>query len=93
MVRMKGDITAKITIKYERLPHFCFLCGLMNHTEKNCTVVDEKEKERGYGWGLDIKASPRKEYNKNKEEIEALRVRRNLFVPKPKANIVDTYRG
>ena len=35
----------------------------------------------------------RKEYNKNKEEIEALRVRRNLFVPKPKANIVDTYRG
>ncbi|CAO2822706.1 unnamed protein product [Amaranthus hypochondriacus] len=83
-VRLKGESTVKISLKYERLPHFCFLCGLMNHTEKNYTVVDEEDKERGYNWGLDIKASPRKGYHKINEEIERLKVRKNLFVSKPK---------
>lgn len=83
MVRLKGGITAKISIKYECLPHFCFLCGLLTHTEKNCTMVDEEDKEKGYGWGLDIKASPRKGLHKHTEEIEALKVRKNLFVSKP----------
>ncbi|CAO2822944.1 unnamed protein product [Amaranthus hypochondriacus] len=64
----------------------------MNYTEKNCTVVDEEDKERGYNWGLDIKASPRKGYHKHNEEVEVLKVRKNLFVAKPKGG-GDTYKG
>lgn len=61
----------------------------MDHTEKNCTVVDEEDRERGYDWGLDIKASPRKGLHKNNEELEGLKVRKNLFVAKPKDS--DTF--
>ena len=59
MIRLKGNTTTTISLKYERLPHFCFLCGIMSHTEKDCTNVLEDDKESGYKWGMDIRASPR----------------------------------
>ena len=72
-----------IGLKYERLPHFCFLCGLMSHTDRGCRQDTEKEKDNGNKWGLDIKASPRKGLSKSKE-VEALKGRGGrLFTPKP----------
>lgn len=84
MIRVKGNNTVKINLKYERLPHFCFLCGMISHTEKDCANVSDEDKEAGYGWSMDIKASLHKGFNKNKEEIEALKLKKKLFVPKPK---------
>ncbi|XP_056692156.1 uncharacterized protein [Spinacia oleracea] len=28
--------TVKVKLKYERLPFFCFMCGIMGHGEKDC---------------------------------------------------------
>lgn len=81
---LKNQQTVQIPIKYERLPHFCFLCGLLSHTEKDCTNVTEEEKDVGYGWGLNIRASPLKGLSKNVEEVNALKSRKSLFVVKPK---------
>lgn len=89
MIRVKGNVTVKITLKYERLPHFCFLCGLMSHTEKDCSIVSDEEKESGQGWGMDIRTSPRKGFAKNKEEVELLKLKKCLFVPKPKCTPVS----
>ena len=35
--------------KYERLPNFCYRCGLLEHALKDCTRKDEVDKngERG----------------------------------------------
>lgn len=82
-IRVKGDAVVKITFKYERLPHFCFLCGLMNHTEKDCPYVNEEEKEKGNGWGMNIRASPRKGYNKLDEEMNVLKMKKSLYCTKP----------
>src|SRR5688572_7578100 len=68
MIRLKGNNNVKISLKYERLPHFCFMCGLMSHTEKDCTHVSEEDKDAGYSWGMNIRASPRKGLNKIREE-------------------------
>lgn len=86
MIRLKNHTTLKIDLKYERLPYFCFLCGLLCHTEKDCNFVSEEEKEGAYGWGMHLKASPSKGISKNNEEILALKSRKCLFVPKPKEN-------
>ena len=81
MIHAKGNNTVKINFKYKRLQHFCFLCGLMCHTEKHCSNVEDEDKEAGYGWGMDIIASPCKGFNKNKEEVKALKLKKRLFVP------------
>lgn len=85
LIKLKSQTTVKINLKYERLPHFCFLCGLLCHSEKDCSIVSEEVKDKGYGWGLNIKASPRKGLSKNNEEVQALKSRKCLFVTKPKA--------
>lgn len=59
MIKLRGESLVKVIIKYERLPFFCFLCGLMSHTEKDCTSVSDEDREAGYGWDMDLRASPR----------------------------------
>ena len=47
----------KVDFKYERLLHFCFLCRMMTHINKDCSVVSDEKKKGGYHWGLFIKDS------------------------------------
>lgn len=61
----------------------------MSHTEKDCANVTDEDREVGYGWGMDVRASPRKGFNRNKEEIDALKLKKNLFVSKPKKLHLD----
>lgn len=36
-IRRNGGDWSWISFKYERLPHFCFTCGLIGHTENYCS--------------------------------------------------------
>ena len=36
MVRMGGSESCWVEFKYERLPVFCYLCGKIDHDEKDC---------------------------------------------------------
>lgn len=44
-VRKAGDGWEWIMFKYENLPTFCFICGLLGHSEKFCSVLFEKTEE------------------------------------------------
>ena len=83
-IRLKGNQIVNIGLKYERLPHFCFLCGVMSLTEKDRRIVSDKDRDKGNRWSLNIKASPRKGLRKFKEEVDALKGKgHTLFTPKP----------
>ena len=56
----------------------------MSHIEKDCANVPEEDKEAGCKWGLYIRPSPRKGLNKHKEVEEIIKMRKCLFVLKPK---------
>lgn len=51
-IKRKGDVWSWINFKYERLSTFCFVCGKLEHAERDCNVVyDNPEKTivRAYG--------------------------------------------
>lgn len=51
-IKREGGAWSWINFKYERLGNFCFVCGIVGHTERDCNIVYEnpdKEIERAYG--------------------------------------------
>lgn len=36
-----GGVTYMIFFRYEKLADFCYLCGRLNHLEKNCTLAQQ----------------------------------------------------
>ncbi|KAK4268484.1 hypothetical protein QN277_025137 [Acacia crassicarpa] len=42
-----------VSVKYERLQHFCYLCGRVGHDGRSCKVLpeDRLEKEKRYDYG------------------------------------------
>ena len=54
MVRMGGSDSRWVEFKYERLPVFCYLCGRLDHDEKDCIewirrAVPLKAEDKQYG--------------------------------------------
>lgn len=83
-VRTHGDTVVTLSLKYERLPYFYFLCGFLNHTDRDYTNVSEEDRDGGSKWTLELKASPRRGLNKQREEVMALKARKQIsFVTKP----------
>lgn len=79
----KNNNIVSIEFKYERLPFFCFLCGIMGHSEKDCHLAADEGSKKQLGWGHWLKVSPRKGRQKVlAEEAEVLQGRKSLFVSK-----------
>ena len=51
-IRREGDNWSWINFKYERLGTFCFVCGMLGHSDRDCIIVyknPDKVVERAYG--------------------------------------------
>ncbi|MCH88761.1 hypothetical protein A2U01_0009653, partial [Trifolium medium] len=60
-VRSMGGEWVTVNFKYERLGIFCFMCGVVGHTDKKCSKLFELEVDDGVrGWGNDIKPEIRR---------------------------------
>ncbi|XP_074289141.1 uncharacterized protein LOC141614281 [Silene latifolia] len=77
-IRMKGGSTSQFDVKYERLPTFCYGCGLIGHREKDCDEGPYDEEDLKFGeW---LRASPWKVVKTEKEGVgKAARNLRPIF--------------
>lgn len=54
-IKREGDNWSWMNFKYERLGTFCFVCGILGHSERECSVVyanPDKQVEKAYGTWL-----------------------------------------
>ncbi|WOH11863.1 hypothetical protein DCAR_0831359 [Daucus carota subsp. sativus] len=54
-IKREGGDWSWVNFKYERLSTFCFVCGMLGHSDRDCGIVyanTEKEIERAYGTWL-----------------------------------------
>lgn len=54
-IKREGGSWSWVNFKYERLGNFCFVCGIIGHTERECNVLyahPEKEVDWAYGTWL-----------------------------------------
>ena len=66
---LKNGVSALVEIKYERLPTFCFLCGVIGHIRRDCVEVSEEDKDGDRQWGAWLRAPPRRGRQKMEEEV------------------------
>lgn len=86
----KGD-EVEIVFRYERIPFFCFLCGVLGHSERYCNNVSEEDRKKGFKWGIYLRASPHKGRMQLLEEVETVKATKKvLFVPKTVRQLSQT---
>ena len=57
----KGEGMIQVTIRYERLPTYCFQCGMLGHGEKFCRLnYATKEGVNVRNYGPELRALPRR---------------------------------
>lgn len=54
--KVKGFVTMEFAVRYENIPHLCFVCGRIGHAERDCP--EEVEKEGGVKFGQTLRCSP-----------------------------------
>lgn len=69
-VRQRDGSTVVVEVKYERLPNFCYCCGVLGHIERDCLNVGEDDKDEERLWGSWLRASPRRGRLKMEEEAK-----------------------
>lgn len=69
-IRSKGGDVAIVEVKYERLPNFCYVCGILGHIELDCLRVPEEDRTEERMW---LRASPRRGRIKMMEEAKEFR--------------------
>jgi hypothetical protein len=55
-IKVRGKVVMEFVVKYESVPHFCFLCGHIGHADHECP--DEDLYEEGERYGIKLRTSP-----------------------------------
>ncbi|EEE51985.1 hypothetical protein OsJ_33665 [Oryza sativa Japonica Group] len=75
------EVTRSFDLRYERVPHFCFICGFLGHSDKEC---DKKvpNADHPFRFSADLRCSPLKPFERRIGQVKAFAnagVARNLI--------------
>jgi hypothetical protein len=55
-IKVRGRGVMEFVVKYENVPHFCFICGRIGHAGRECP--DEDLEGEGERFGIELRTSP-----------------------------------
>jgi hypothetical protein len=67
-VKLGKDNSGWVSFKYERLPNFCYQCGLLTHGDKDCPEISKRcngETEEHAQYGPWLRAEPERAQRKS----------------------------
>ena len=57
------EVTRKFDLRYERVPHFCFICGFIGHSDKECVKRTANE-DHPFQFYAELRYSPLKPFER-----------------------------
>jgi hypothetical protein len=63
-VRIHGRGEMKVAIRYENVPFFCFICGRIGHSDKEC--LDSELGDGNLNFGAKLRPSLRRDFGRLK---------------------------
>lgn len=75
------EVLRRFDLRYERVPHFCFICGFIGHSDRDCNRRSANE-DQPFQFSAELRCSPLKPFEKKISKVKAAQtssVARNLF--------------
>ena len=91
VITMENGEKHWVNFKYERLPNFCFWCGRLNHSDKDCTLWIESKgtlSPDSQQFNSSLKAAPYMTSGKNVIYIPGFYKRRQPYVNAEPSEVV-----
>lgn len=71
-IKVRGtEVTRQFDLRYERVPHFCFICGFIGHSDKDCSKR-VANKEFPFQFSAELRCSPLKPFERKVSKVKAL---------------------
>jgi cytochrome c len=71
-IKINGkEETRRFNVRYERVPHFCFSCGFIGHSDKECAKQVSNE-DVPFPFSADLRCSPLKPFERKVSRVKAL---------------------
>lgn len=75
------EVLRRFDLRYEWVPHFCFICGFIGHSDRDCNRRSANE-DQPFQFSAELRCSPLKPFEKKISKVKAAQtssVARNLF--------------
>jgi hypothetical protein len=86
-IHIKGKGDMKIPIRYENIPFFCFICGRMGHSDKECP--DGEMGDGAFSYGVELRAAPPKRLREVKVQTRSVAARFLNFEGRQRVKLQD----
>lgn len=64
------EVLRRFDLRYERVPHFCFICGFIGHSDKDCEKKLTNE-DQPFQFSPDLRCSPLKPFERRVNRVKA----------------------
>ena len=65
-ITIEGGESRWVQLKFERLPNFCYWCGLLSHSLRECplSIVNNQMGEESFQYGAWLRGEPTRRFTK-----------------------------